>query len=249
MSSSTSGEAVTTGASDEEAAVEPAGGFLTFVQRPKVRLALLAVVALAATAAVFASGGLDREAVRELVEGLGWFGPIAFVLLYAVLTVLFVPGLVLTIVGGAVFGALLGSFLVVIGATLGATASFLLGRRIGREGVEQMGAKTVRKLDAFVTERGFIAILIARLVPIFPFNLLNYASGVTGIRTREYVVATALGIIPGTYAYAALGGSLGDWTSPEFLTAAGMVVVLGVGGTLYARWSKPVQSATSDADA
>ena len=80
-----------------------------------------------------------------------------------------------------------------------------------------------------------MAILLARLVPIFPFNLLNYASGVTGIRTREYVVATVVGIIPGTYAYAALGGSLGDWTSPEFLTAVAMVVVLGVGGTIYAR--------------
>lgn len=203
--------------------------------RPRVRLALLVVVAVGASIGVAASGGLSQAGVRDLVDGSGLLGPLVYVVLYAVLTVAFVPGSVLTITAGVVFGPVVGTVLAVVGATIGATASFLVGRRVGRDGVEDLGAASVRRLDRFVTERGFTAILVARLVPLFPFTLLNYASGVTGVRTREYVLATAIGIIPASFAFAALGGSLDDPFSAQFLGALGLVVVLAVGGGWYAR--------------
>ncbi len=207
----------------------PPGRVSSLLASPRARLAILAVWLVGVSAAlILAGGGLSQERVEDWIGGPSATTAVLYPFLYAVLTVLLVPGVVITAAGGALFGALLGTVLTLIGATAGATASFLIGRRLGRAQVEQIAGRRIGALDAWLERRGLLAVLYMRLFPLFPFNALNYAAGVTALRTRDYVVGTAVGIVPGTFAYAALGSSLDDPTSPEFLAALGLVVLLAV---------------------
>ena len=122
-----------------------------------------------------------------------------------------------------------------IGATAGATAAFVIGRRLGRQTLEKAAGSRVRAVDAWLGRSGFTAVLYLRLVPIVPFNALNYLSGVTAVSARDYVLGTALGIIPGAFAIAAVGSTLDRPGSPAFFAAAGLAVALAVIGVLEAR--------------
>jgi uncharacterized membrane protein YdjX (TVP38/TMEM64 family) len=147
-----------------------------------------------------------REAL-DLIEGLGPWGPVLFVLLYIVATVLFVPGSALTLGAGALFGVGLGSALVSIGATLGATAAFLVGRYVARDWVAKKiaGNAAFAAIDRAVAAEGWKIVGLTRLSPAFPFALLNYAFGLTQVKLRDYVVASWIGMIPGTVTYVYIG--------------------------------------------
>lgn len=193
----------------------------------------LVVVALFVTFLVF--GGPSRQDIENLVESAGVLAPALFVIVYVIASVLVFPGAVLTAAGGVLFGTWWGTVLAVIGASLGAAAAFEIGRWLGRDQVERIAGDRISRFDDWLGRRGFTAVLYVRLIPVFPFNLLNYAAGVTGVRRRDYLIATAVGIIPGTFAYAALGGNLTDPTSPEFIAAVVLVVVLAIGGPFVNR--------------
>ena len=206
--------------------------------RARARVALLVLLVVGVGAALVASGGrVDAalERVRDLVAAAGVWGPLVFVALYAVLTAALVPGSPLTVAAGVLFGPWLGTVLVVVGATLGAGAAFLWGRRLGRDAVARLTGERFARADAWLADRGPLAILYLRLVPLVPFNLLNPVAGVTGVRFRHFVVGTAVGIVPGTFAFAALGGSFDDPTSPVFLGAAALLLVLAVGAPVVDR--------------
>lgn len=173
--------------------------------------------------------------IEQFVSGAGLLGPLLFVLTYAVLTVLLVPGSVSTLAAGALFGALWGTVLTVIGATLGATAAFALARRGGRARVQRAAGPRVERVDEWLSGRGFLAVLYVRLFPIVPFSAFNYAAGLSGISRRDYVAGTAIGIVPGTFAFVALGDALGKPGSPKFLIALALVVVLAVAAPLVDR--------------
>ncbi len=132
---------------------------------------------------------------------------VAFVGLYVLATVCFLPGLPLTLAAGAIFGVTTGSVLVSLGSTLGATAAFFLGRTIGRDWISRRIAAwpRFRAVDRAVESRGFLIVLLTRLSPAFPFFLLNYAYGVTAVRPREYILGSWLGMMPATVAYVYAG--------------------------------------------
>lgn len=218
---------------------------------PRFRFGILAIVVIAGIVVAFSGGGPDPRRLEALVEDTGPLAPLVYVVAYALLTVLLFPGSVLTATGGLLFGAVAATALTVVGATIGATGAFLIGRALGRGQVERIAGDRLERIDSWLTRRGFVAVLYARLLPIFPFNALNYASGVTGVRLRDYVIATAIGIIPGTFAFAALGGNLDDPTSPQFLGAVALVVALLVAGPFLAKRIGPdaPEDAGEDADA
>ncbi|AHJ28712.1 TVP38/TMEM64 family protein [Nodularia spumigena] len=142
----------------------------------------------------------------QWIDGLGAVGALAFILLYIVATVAFLPGSILTLGAGVVFGVVMGSLYVFIGATIGATAAFLVGRYLARGWVAKKiaGNNKFRAIDEAVGREGLKIVLLTRLSPIFPFNLLNYAYGVTGVSLKDYFLGS-VGMIPGTIMYVYIG--------------------------------------------
>lgn len=147
----------------------------------------------------------------QWIDSLGTVGAIAFILLYIIATIAFLPGLILTLGAGVVFGVVMGSLYVFIGATIGATAAFLVGRYLARGWVAKKiaGNHKFRAIDEAVGREGLKIILLTRLSPIFPFNLLNYAYGVTGVSLKDYALAS-IGMIPGTIMYVYIGSLAGS---------------------------------------
>ena len=146
----------------------------------------------------------DRLAdLRSWIEGLGPWGPLVFLLLYVAAVVAAVPGSALTVAAGALFGSVLGVALVSVGATLGASLSFLIARYFAREGTAQWLSRSdkFRRLDELTQRRGPIIVALTRLVPIFPFNLLNYGFGLTRVPFWTYVFWSWLCMLPGTAVY------------------------------------------------
>jgi uncharacterized membrane protein YdjX (TVP38/TMEM64 family) len=141
------------------------------------------------------------------IRGLGPWGPVALAAVYIVATVLMVPGTLLTLGAGFCFEFGVGFVTVSVGSTLGATAAFLVGRTLARGLVEAKvaGNPKFRALDQAVGEQGFKIVLLTRLSPVIPFNLLNYTFGLTRVRLRDYVLASWLGMMPATIMYVYFG--------------------------------------------
>ncbi len=161
------------------------------------------------------AGGFNpQEWLRNALEWInsqGAVGGIAFIVLYIVATVAFLPGSILTLGAGVVFGVVLGSVYVFIGATIGAIAAFLVGRYLARGWVASKiaGNEKFAAVDNAVGREGLKIVLLTRLSPVFPFNLLNYAYGVTGVSLKDYILGT-IGILPGTIMYVYLGSLAGN---------------------------------------
>jgi uncharacterized membrane protein YdjX (TVP38/TMEM64 family) len=147
------------------------------------------------------------RAALDWIEQLGPWGQVLFVLIYIAATVLLIPGSALGLGAGALFGIVRGSLLVSLGSTLGATCAFLLGRYLARGWVAKKieGRASFAAIDQAVAGEGWKIVLLTRLSPVFPFTLLNYAFGLTRVSLREYVLASWLGMMPGTVMYVYLG--------------------------------------------
>ncbi|HAG83367.1 MAG TPA: TVP38/TMEM64 family protein [Cyanobacteria bacterium UBA12227] len=161
-----------------------------------------------------ASGFNPQELLRNAllwIQNLGSTGAIAFISLYIIATVAFLPGSIITLGAGVVFGVVLGSLYVFMGATLGATAAFLVGRYLARGWVANKieGNDKFKAIDEAVGREGFKIVLLTRLSPVFPFNLLNYAYGLTGVSLKDYFLGS-VGMIPGTIMYVYIGSLAGS---------------------------------------
>lgn len=144
------------------------------------------------------------------VDGLGFWGPVVFILGYIIATVAFIPGSLLTLAAGALFD-LWGVIYVAVGATIGAALAFLISRYVARRAIERRleGNERFQAIDRAVGTQGLKIVFLLRLSPIFPFNLLNYALGLTKVRFLDYVLASA-GMLPGTFLYVYYGKTAGD---------------------------------------
>lgn len=156
-----------------------------------------------------------REVLESFLDWIGahkGLGSGAFVLLYIVATVLALPGSILTLGGGAIFGLGLGFVLVSAGSTLGATAAFLVGRYLAREWVAKRVRNSARfkAVDDAVAQEGWKIVFLTRLSPIIPFNLQNYAYGLTKVDVWHYMLASWVGMMPGTLMYVYLGSAVGS---------------------------------------
>ncbi len=201
-------------------------------------LVLLLSAALAVTLTL---GTPDITAMRSQVEQAGWWGPALYFVFYVGLSVIPCPKALLTAAGGALFGLWVGAGLALAAALVGAVASFGAGRFLGREAVDRLIGGRLARVDALLSNHGLSAVLVVRLVPLVPFIAINYASGLLSVRLRHFVLGSALGMVPGSLAYAALGAY---GTNPWGLAAAGSaLVVLVVGGGWWARRLDPHRAA------
>jgi uncharacterized membrane protein YdjX (TVP38/TMEM64 family) len=175
------------------------------------------------------------------IQNLGAVGAIVFIGLYGLAAVFFVPGTILTLGAGVVFGVVLGSVYVFIGASLGATLAFLVGRYFARGWVAKKieGNQKFSAIDKAVAREGFKIVLLTRLSPAFPFTLLNYAFGVTQVSLKDYVLG-CIGMIPGTIMYVYIGSLAGNLatlgtassTSQEAQTVQWAIRIVGLIATI-----------------
>lgn len=197
---------------------------------------LLLIVVIAAAVILLRFLGIAERLgdLKEWIRGAGSLAPLAFVLIYIIAVVAALPALPLTITGAALFGSVAGVILVSIASTAGAGLAFLVARYAARERMVRRfsGNETFRKLDGMTKEHGAVVVAITRLVPIFPFNLLNYGFGLTGIPFRTYLFWSWLCMLPGTVLYvvgvdAVLSGlSRGEIPWPLIAVAAAAAVIL-----------------------
>ena len=201
------------------------------------RLPLRILGGIATLVVLVALGRLLGEDLPDFmvwVEGLGIWAPIVFVAGYAIATVAFVPGAVLSLIAGAIFGLVKGTTLVLMGATIGSAAAFLVSRHLARALIEQhlAGHNRFAAIDQAIGGDGFKIVLLLRLSPIFPYNLLNYALGLTKVRFTDYVLAS-IGMLPGSLLYTYYGKLAGNEATLAAGTptgrGAGYYAVLGLG--------------------
>jgi len=170
------------------------------------------------------------------VESFGIWGPVVFIALYVVATVFMLPGSALTLGAGLLFGVVQGSILVSIASTLGASASFLVGRYLARNRISTLINKNpkFKAVDQAVESEGWKIVGLTRLSPVFPFTFLNYAYGLTGVRFWPYVIASWIGMIPGTIMYVYIGSlpRLGTEEQASGGTAERVLQVVGLLATV-----------------
>lgn len=195
---------------------------------PRLRLLGLAIALASAFGLVAFSGSLSADEVRDRVDELGAAGPLLFIPLSAGLTLMLFPGPLLAGASGLLFGTALGTPISIVSATLGATLAFCVARWWAHDAVESIAGPRLQGVRAWIGERGFVSVLYARLVPGLPYSLINYAAGLTPVLLRSFAVATALGVAPRSFAYTALGGSLGDLGSPEAVAAIIVLVAMAL---------------------
>jgi uncharacterized membrane protein YdjX (TVP38/TMEM64 family) len=202
---------------------------------PRLRLAMLAL-ALASLFLVLAlTGSLSPEAVEDRVEEAGPVAVPVFIVTGALLTCVMFPGPILAGASGLLFGTALGTPVAICSATLGASLACAIGRFVAGDAVTALAGPRILGLAEWVSRRGFLSVLYARILPGMPYNVVNYACGLTTIPVLTVAAATAIGTAPRTFAYVALGGSFGDFSSPEAIIAFAIIVGMGVTGLVLVR--------------
>lgn len=169
------------------------------------RIILLLILTSGIVTALVFRDQLSVEQLTAWVRQLGWLAPLVFIACYAIATVFFLPGLLFTLAGGVLFGPLYGTLYNLVGATIGATLAFLTARYIAYDWVTQRTGDRLQQLLKGVEEEGWRFVAFVRLVPLFPFNLLNYALGLTRLRLSHYIITSFIFMAPGGAAYTYLG--------------------------------------------
>jgi uncharacterized membrane protein YdjX (TVP38/TMEM64 family) len=189
-----------------------------------------------------------REITPEYVlDSIESHGPVTARLIYVAVyiggTVAFLPGTVLSFAGAVLFGAYEGTLYTWIGATIGAMLAYLMARLLGRDFVERLFGGSFAAFDQRIREQGFTGLLLIRLLPVFPFNAVNFGCGLVGIRLRDYVLATAIGIVPGTFIYQFLFAKFGrkiltEGLQLEYLRDPELGLALGLFGAfvIVGKW-------------
>lgn len=188
-----------------------------------MRVAALVALVAAGTVVVLAVGVPTIGEIRGWVAAAGWAGPLVFAAVYVAVTLTPVPASVLTVAAGLLFGVPVGLIVVWVAAMTGAVGGFTLSRLLGRDVVARVDSERLRRLDAMLGRCGLLTVIGARVVPLLPFGAFNYACGLTAVRARDYVLGTAIGIVPGAAAYVTVGA---------YGTEPGLVPLLAVGGLL-----------------
>jgi uncharacterized membrane protein YdjX (TVP38/TMEM64 family) len=168
----------------------------------------------------------------------GWVGALLYIIAYILRPLIFFPATVLTLFGGYTFGAFYGTIYDIIGAGTGAVLAFWIARRFGRGSVEKLlRGKRWQTFDERAEKHGLTAVLFMRLIPLFPFDGINYGAGLSNIRLRDYTIATYVGIIPGAIVYNNFGASLHHIGSKQFYIALSIYAAFALFPLIY-RWVK-----------
>lgn len=201
---------------------------------PRGRLIALVAFVAALFAVAALSGGLSAHRVRDWVDGHGALGPVLFVVVSSLLTVAFFPGPILSAASGLLFGTAAGFPLSVLAATTGAVLAFSISRWWAHDAAAAVAGPRVQAFREWVGRRGFLAVLYARIAPGVPYNAVNYAAGLTPVSLGAFAAATAIGCAPRAFAYTALGGQFGSFSSWQTLVAVSVLLGMALLGLAIA---------------
>lgn len=179
---------------------------------------------------------LTPDSIRAFVLSFGALSPLIYIAIYSIAPVFMIPGTFISFIAGVAFGGFYGTIYTVIGATFGASAAFLTARHLGRDFIEGLLKGRLKIFDEGAEIHGFKAVLFVRLIPLFPFNMVNYGAGLSKIKFKDFFLATLIGIIPGTLAYVNLGNSITDIRSWRFVLAIAFLILLIIVPLLYKRF-------------
>lgn len=187
------------------------------VGKSSTRLKLALLVTIVATGIVVfrytpVSEYVSPEPLKAFFESIRgfWWAPVVYILFYAVGTLFAFPGLLLTVLGGVTFGTAKGTLYVILGSNLGASLAFGLARWLGRDFVARHVKGPMDRVDRQLRNQGFLRVLQLRLIPLVPFNMLNYACGLSGVRYLHYLFASLIGMLPGIFVYVYSAAALGQ---------------------------------------
>lgn len=183
---------------------------------------------------------ISPEGIREWILSFGIFAPIIYVVLYTIRPLILFPASILSLAAGLAFGAIWGTIYTIIGATLGAIVSFLVAKKFGKNITNNKTPNVrMRKIQSQMEENGFFYVLLLRLIPLFNFDLISYLAGLSKVKLSHFVLATVVGIIPGTFAYNFLGSSFVGDNKSIIIIAVVVFVLISVLPLIF---SKKVRS-------
>lgn len=192
----------------------------------KTITAIVLIIGLSAAAFYCYKTGLFQnytsEGIEEYINSHGAFGPIVYMIMFSI----FPSGSIIAIGGGMAFGMYFGTLYTTLGALLGATTAFFIAKFLGREAVEKLLGGKIQNIENGALKNGFLLILILRLIPIIPFNVISYGAGLTKIKFTDYFLASMIGILPGVFVFTNLGDKALNIKSPEFIQAILLFLVL-----------------------
>lgn len=168
------------------------------------------------------------ESIKTFVLGFGLYAPLIFIALFTLAPLIFFPDGILALAGGLIFGFAWGSFYIILGALCGGTLSFYLARLYSHKMREKLAHEKLIHFQKSVQKHGFVMILLLRLVPLVPFNIISYSAGFSTIRYRDFFFATLLGMMPGVLVYSNIGAQSLSFGSQEFYLSVALLVVLVV---------------------
>lgn len=200
----------------------------------RLRLIGFGIALLIGGGVVWLVFGSDLDAVREVIDSAGAWGPLLYVAMHVVLTLVPVSKNVLALAAGALFGLTAGIALSWVGSVVSAAVTFAIARRLGRRTVAEMTGERLARAEDLLRDEGFNSVVMARLTPVLPFTILNYGAGVSSMAWRPYLLGTAVGVLPGSVGYAALGASAGVAVRTYVVTAV-IAALMFLGAFLAAR--------------
>ena len=187
---------------------------------------------------------INPETLRLKISSYGIIAPLIFIAVYMVAPALMMPGLPITVAGGILFGPIWGVVYVSVGATVGATIAFFISRYMGRDFImdKLKDSEKLKELDDQVNTKGWKIVAITRLIPLFPFNLLNYAFGLTSVKAKDYIWASFVFMLPGITAYVVFSSSLLDVLkgniSVEFVLGLVLIIIVSLIPLVKKKWAK-----------
>jgi len=199
------------------------------IRKKHVSVVLIAIVIGLGVYLCKSSGMLQNctpQSMKNYISSFGMRAPIIYIVMFTIVPLTLFPDAVLAVAGGMIFGLGLGTFYTIIGAVCGGTLSFFISRTFGRGLVKKLVNGKVEWLENGIERRGFLFILMLRLIPLVPFDVISYGAGLSRIKYKDFALATSIGIVPGVLVYANLGDKSGNVFSVQFLEAALILVLL-----------------------
>ncbi|AUN15099.1 DedA family protein [[Clostridium] sordellii] len=193
----------------------------------KILISIIILLILGTIICKILSMNIGVEDIQDYVSSFGRLAPLVYIIMFALVPLTLFPDSILAIGGGMVFGLFKGYIYTLIGALIGATISFYISRKLGRAFVKKLTKEKLDNIEELINSKGFFIVLILRLVPLFPFDIISYGSGLTSIKYKDFLLATIIGTIPGILVFTNIGAqSVNIGSNSFYISIMGLILLV-----------------------